>query len=60
MINQLRSANTSKTKILNKDDYDVLYRIRTYRNAHVHSGSTEVEISPTDVTVCLNIISVLE
>ncbi len=60
MINQLRGSSNARAKVLTKDDFDVLYRIRTYRNAHVHSGSTNIEITPSDVVACLKVISLLE
>lgn len=60
MINQLRGSDNARARVLTKNDFDVLYRVRTYRNAHVHSGSTDVEITSEDVVACMKIISLLE
>ena len=60
MINQLRSSGAKRAKILIKEDYDCIYRIRTFRNAHVHSGFSDVQITKNDITECLKIISTLE
>lgn len=60
MVNELRSSSHAKAKLLTKTHYDCIYRIRTYRNAHVHASTCEVEIGPQDVMDCLKIISMLE
>ena len=60
MINQLRGCGKEKAKILNKEDYDIIYRIRTFRNAHIHSSTSDVVITDQDVTNCLKIINTLE
>ena len=59
MINQLRSSGGG-TRLLTKQDFDCLYRIRTYRNAHIHSGKDEVDLTPQDILDGLKIISSLE
>lgn len=60
MINQLRSSGGERARLLKKQDYDCLYRIRTYRNAHIHSGKDEVDLTPQDILDGLKIISSLE
>lgn len=60
MINELRASSHAKAKLLTKAHYDCIYRIRTYRNAHIHASPCEVEIGPQDVMDCLKIISMLE
>lgn len=60
MINGLRSCQDEKAKALSKSDFDTIYRIRTYRNAHIHSDTTEIELTPQDIVNGLRIIKSLE
>ena len=60
MINELRSSNHEKAKLLNRTHYDCIYRVRVYRNAHIHASVPEAEITPQDIMDCLKIISMLE
>ncbi|MBQ8429640.1 MAG: AAA family ATPase [Clostridia bacterium] len=60
MVNELRSCSRENAKLLTRTHYDCIYRIRTYRNAHIHASVTDVEIVPQDVIDCLKIISMLE
>jgi len=60
MINELRSSNHEKAKLLNRSHYDCIYRVRVYRNAHIHASVPESEITPQDIMDCLKIISILE
>lgn len=60
MVNTLREKQHAFGNKLTKDDFDRLYRIRTFRNNFVHSGTASGEITPTDVTECIRIIKTLE
>lgn len=60
MVNQLRASNNERAKIISKQDYDCIYRIRTFRNAHVHSGSPDVQITTGDISDFLKIVKSLE
>ena len=60
IVNQLRASNNERAKIISKQDYDCIYRIRTFRNAHVHSGSPDVQITTGDISDFLKIIKSLE
>ncbi|MBR2337164.1 MAG: AAA family ATPase [Clostridia bacterium] len=60
MINELRSSSHAKAKLLTREHYDCMYRVRVYRNAHVHAGECDVQLTPQDVMDCLKIILMLE
>ena len=60
MINQLRSSGNERAKILSRDDYDIIYRVRTFRNAHVHSSTSDVNITSDDISDFLKIVKALE
>ena len=60
MVNQLRSSTHAKAKMIGKLQYDCIYRVRTFRNAHIHASESSVAISPADVMDCLKIINTLE
>ena len=60
MINQLRSCGKEKAKMLTKEEYDLFYRIRTFRNAHIHSSASDVQITSQEILDCLKIITALE
>ena len=58
MINQLRSAPVAAK--IGKDGFDLIYRIRTYRNSFVHSTTPNVTVSAGDVMNCFNLISAID
>jgi hypothetical protein len=60
MVNQLRASGHERAKILTKADYDLIYRLRTFRNAHIHAGKDEVNLTKEEILDSLKLISSLE
>ncbi len=60
MINQLKEKAQSYSLNLSRQDFDRLYRIRTFRNAFVHSGDTSSNITEADVLECVKLFKKLE
>ena len=60
MVNKLRDCGKEQAKRLTRDDYDCIYRIRKYRNAHIHSAMPDVEVSHEDIVRCMKLLSILE
>lgn len=60
MINELKADPSEKVRGLGRAAFDCLHRMRTYRNAYVHSGSTDVELTVQDIAEALRIITALE
>ena len=60
MINQLRSSGHERARVMSKESYDLIYRVRTFRNAHIHSSASDVALTSQDVMDCLKVISSLE
>ena len=59
MVNGMR-ADPILGKILSQDDFDCIYKVRTYRNNFVHSGSSECTLTRADISNFLRIIKQLE
>ena len=60
MVNALRNHPSENAKKLAKKDYDCIYKIRTFRNAHVHSSPSDIILTPQDVMDGMQIIKTLE
>ena len=60
MINLIREKNPQMANIIGKSGFDCLHKIRTFRNAHVHSSPAENTVSAKDVAECIEIIKKLE
>ncbi|MBE7077121.1 MAG: AAA family ATPase [Clostridiales bacterium] len=60
MINEFRSKQREFSINLTNNNYDCLYRIRTYRNNFVHANLAGQSISPADIKEGLRILKVLE
>lgn len=59
MVNSLRT-DPVPGKNLTGDDFERIYRVRTYRNSYVHSGTSDTPITGADISECLRIIGQLE
>ena len=60
MINEFRNKQREFSINLTNNNYDCLYRIRTYRNNFVHANLAGQSISPADIKEGLRILKVLE
>lgn len=60
MINGIKSYDAKKAAVLGVGGFDCLHRVRTFRNAFVHSSSTENVVTEKDIAECLEIIKKLE
>lgn len=60
MINMIRSKYPEMAKEIGSAGFDCLYKIRTFRNAHVHSGQATGDVTARDISECLDVIGRLE
>jgi SpoVK/Ycf46/Vps4 family AAA+-type ATPase len=60
MINAIKTQCPDKAAQLGKAGFDCLHKIRTYRNAHVHSTASDCVVTARDIAECVDVIKTLE